>query len=193
MRCAERMLAEDKCAQLRFSDVFESAGVSRGSAYRIYNGIDDLMYDLSAEWLSNFVDFLSDIRLDEAPSTWMELSDRIIERGADYWTETAITLRALPRIRSNAPAAYRTAVTEVSACLGRIYDRYFDMPRVPEWHLKLGFYTQLCDNTFSDAVRAEGKIGESRLKEAQVLCRTYLGFHLPANLRPKAQLRMRSA
>ena len=40
MRCAERMLARDKSAQLRFSDVFESAGVSRGSAYRIYDGID---------------------------------------------------------------------------------------------------------------------------------------------------------
>ena len=190
MRCAERMLANDRSTPLRFSDVFESASVSRGSAYRIYNGIDDLMHDLSAEWLSNFVDFLSDMRLEKAPSTWMELSDRCIERGADYWAETAITLRALPRIRSNAPAAYRTAVTEVSACLGKIFARYFDVPRIAEWHLKLGFYTQLCDNTFSDAVRADGKISEARLKEAQVLCRTYLGFHLPTNLEPKVLRRI---
>ena len=180
------MLANHRTTQLRFSDVFESAGVSRGSAYRIYDGIDDLMYDLSAEWLSNFVDFLSDMRLEQAPPTWMELSDRCIERGADYWADTAITLRALPRIRSNAPAAYRTAVTEVSACLGKIFARHFEIPRIPDWHLKLGFYTQLCDNTFSDAVRAEGKISTERLTEAQVLCRTYLGFHLPAKLRPRA-------
>lgn len=179
------MLADDKNDNLRFSDIFESAGVSRGSAYRIYNGIDDLMQDLSADWLQNFVNHMANTQLEAAPTSWMQLSDRLIERGAEYWAETAVTLRALPRIRSNAPTAYRTAVTELSACLGEIFGRYFQIPNVPDWHHKLGFYTQLCDNSFSDAVRAEGRIDASRLEEAQILCRTYLGFHLPATLQAR--------
>jgi len=45
---------------------------------------------------------------------------------------------------------------------------------------KLAFFTQICDITFSDAVRAEAQISEQRLIEAETLCRTYLEFHLPA-------------
>ena len=55
LRAAERQLAERHGKPLRFCDVFESAGVSRGSAYRIYIGIDDLMQDLAAEWIANSV------------------------------------------------------------------------------------------------------------------------------------------
>lgn len=179
LRCAEQMLAANNGAPLRFSDVFETAGVSRGSAYRIYYGIDDLMQDLATEWVNNFVAFLADVRPETAPMTWMSLSDFIIERGADYWAQTANTLRVMPRIRSGAPESYRSAVAELSGCLSRLYARYFQVPDVPDWHNKLVFCTQLCDIVFSDAVRRDGRIRRARLEEAQALCRTYLAFHLP--------------
>ena len=44
---AERMLLEDNGGSLKFSDIFEAAGVSRGSAYRIYINVDDLLQDLA--------------------------------------------------------------------------------------------------------------------------------------------------
>jgi AcrR family transcriptional regulator len=165
---AERLLLESGGDQLKFSAVFEAAGVSRGSAYRIYIGIDDLLQDLAAEW-------------------WAQLSDFIVKWAAAYWAETADTLRVLPRIRSNTPASYNHAVSALSDCLADIFDRYFVIPEVPGWSSRLAFFTQLCDISFSDAVRSEGHISEERLIQTEALCRTYLAFHLPARLPARNQ------
>ena len=179
------MLAENNGSPMRFCDVFESAGVSRGSAYRIYGDIDDLMNDLSADWVEQFVEHLSGVQPPTPPGTWIELTDFIIESGADYWTSTENTLRVMPRVRSNAPASYKAAVHALADMLERLYDRYFVVPRIPDWHSKLVFATQLCDFAYSEAVRADGAITPVRLREAQILCRTYLGFYLPEMLRPR--------
>ena len=177
---AERMLLESGGDPLKFSAVFEAAGVSRGSAYRIYIGIDDLLQDLAAEWIKNFVDYLKSSDAGRPPENWAQLSDFIVRWAAAYWAETADTMRVLPRIRSNSPASYNQAVRALSDCLADIFDRYFVIPEVPGWLSKLAFFTQLCDISFSDAVRSEGHISEQRLVEAAALCRTYLAFHLPA-------------
>lgn len=179
---AERLLLESDGSPLKFSDVFEAAGVSRGSAYRIYIGVDDLLQDLGAEWINNLVDDLKAIDLEAQPENWAQLSDLIVQRGAEYWAATANTLKVLPRIRSNAPESYSQAVRTLSECLSVIFNRYFEVPEVPGWLSKLAFYTQICDITFADAVRGEGYVSQQRRIEAETLCRTYLAFHLPARL-----------
>jgi len=179
LREAERLLAEHHGEPLRFSDVFESAGVSRGSAYRIYVGIDDLMQDLATEWISNAVAFLNEVRPEQSPQTWQQLSDFIIEKGRDYWSETAETLRVMPRLRSNAPETYKMALREFSQCLAALFDRFFAMPEIENWTGKLSFYIQLCDIVFSDSVRLSNRVTDQRLAEAQAICKTYLTFHLP--------------
>jgi len=186
---AERLLLENSGATLKFSDVFEAADVSRGSAYRIYIGVDDLMQDLATEWIYNFVDFLNSVDPDEPPENWSQISDYIIQRSAEYWAATADTMRILPRIRSNAPASYSHAVRTISECLSGIFNRYFDVPELPGWMSKLAFFTQICDITFSDAVRSEGYISEERRIEAETLCRAYLAFHLPPRLPARNQAR----
>lgn len=185
---AERRLLESDGSPLKFSDVFEAAGVSRGSAYRIYIGVDDLLQDLATEWLNNLADFLIAIDLEEDPENWAELSNLIVQRGADYWASTADTLRVLPRIRSNAPATYKQAVRTMSDCLAVLFNRYFVVPEIPGWLSKLSFYTQICDITFADAVRSEGYVSDARRLEAEVLCRTYLALHLPAWLPARRQV-----
>lgn len=182
LREAQRLMLENNGAPLKFSDVFEAAGVSRGSAYRIYIGIDDLLQDIAAAWVNDFVEHLRDFRPQQQPRSWIQLSDCIVASGADFWEKTSDTLRLLPRIRSREPAKYREAVRSMSQCLVDIFDRHFVVPDIPHWSHKLGFYTEICDTTFADAVRTEGMISEARLNEAQTLCRTYLGFHLPDNL-----------
>lgn len=177
---AERLLLESDGSPLKFSDVFEAAGVSRGSAYRIYIGVEDLLQDLATEWIGNFADYLTSIDLDTEPESWAELSDTIVQRGADYWASTANTLKVLPQVRSNAPASYKQAVRTMSDCLAVIFDRYFVVPDVPGWRSKLSFFTQICDITFADAVRNDGYVSEERRIEAEILCRTYLALHLPA-------------
>ena len=184
---AERLLLESGGDPLKFSAVFEAAGVSRSSAYRIYIGIDDLLQDLAAEWINNFVDYLKSSDPGTQPENWAELSDFIVTWAAAYWAETADTMRVLPRIRSNAPASYNHAVRALSDCLADIFDRYFVIPEVPGWSSKLAFFTQLCDISFSDAVRSDGHISEERLIEAEALCKTYLEFHLPAWLPARNQ------
>lgn len=176
---AERLLLESDGSPLRFSDVFEAAGVSRGSAYRIYIGIDDLLQDLATEWISNFVDYLKNSDPGESPETWAQLSDFIVRRAADYWAETADTMRVLPRVRSSAPSSYNSAVRAMTNCLSEIFNRYFVVPEIPGWYSKMAFYTQICDIAFADAVRGEGRISEQRVTEAATLARTYLAFYLP--------------
>lgn len=184
---AERLLLANDGRPLKFSDVFEAAGVSRGSAYRIYIGIDDLLQDLATEWVNNFVDFLKSSDPEAQPENWAQLSDFIVRRGAAYWAMTADTLRVMPRIRSNAPSSYSLAVRTMSDCLSVLFNRYFVVPEVPDWFAKLSFFTQICDITFADAVRSEGHISEQRQKEAETLCRTYLSFHLPTWLPPRTR------
>ena len=176
---AERLLLENKGAPLKFSDVFEAAGVSRGSAYRIYIGIDDLLQDLATEWINNFVGFLDSSHPGAPPEDWAQLSDFIVRQGATYWRETSDTMRVLPRIRSNTPTSYNSAVRSMSNCLADIFNRYFVIPEIDGWLGKLAFFTQICDMTFADAVRHDGHISEQRLTEAETLCRSYLALHLP--------------
>ena len=179
---AQRMMLEPGGDSLKFSDVFEAAGVSRGSAYRIYNGIEDLMQDIATAWVNNFVDFLGKVEPANPPETWEQLADLVVKEGADYWDRTSETLRLLPRIRSREPAGYRRAVQAMSQCLVEIFDRYFVVPEIPHWSHKLGFFTEIADLAFADAVRTEGRISEERLAEACTLCRTYLSFYLPDRL-----------
>lgn len=183
LREAQRLMLEHRGEEaLKFSDVFESAGVSRGSAYRIYDGIEDLFRDIATEWVTNFVDFMQGSDPDTRPQHWPELSDFIVRLGAMYWAATAETLRLLPRLRASQPDSYRLAVQAMSQVLVDLFDRYFIVPEIPHWSHKLGFMTELCDVAFADAVRTEGYISEERLKEASALGETYLSFHLPADL-----------
>ncbi|MEJ2256726.1 MAG: TetR/AcrR family transcriptional regulator [Woeseiaceae bacterium] len=182
MATAERLLLEADGRPLRFSDVFEAAGVSRGSAYRIYMGIDDLIQDLAAAWVNNFVEFLESAEPASTPQDWSEVSDFIVQKAADYWGLTAATMRVLPRIRSYEPSSYREAIHALSEVNARLFDRYVVVPDVSDWLAKMAFYARICDITFGDAVRVEGRISEQRVEEAQALCCTYLSFHLPAAL-----------
>lgn len=179
---AERLLLENDGSPPKFSDIFEAAGVSRGSAYRIYIGIDDLLQDLATEWINNFVDFLDSSDPGAPPADWEQLSDFIVRQGATYWRDTSDTMRVLPRIRSNTPTSYDSAVLSMSSCLSDIFNRYFVIPEIDGWLGKLAFFAQICDITFADAVRSDGHISEKRLAEAETLCRTYLALHLPPRL-----------
>jgi AcrR family transcriptional regulator len=179
---AERLMEEMRGKPVRFSDIFEAAGVSRGSAYRIYNGIDDLMQDLASAWINNFVAYISSAEAGPGISTWQQLSDRLLVSSAAYWLETEETLRVLPRVRSNVPESYKQASKDVIKAVADIFDRYFVMPNIPDWLAVVGMYTQIGDTVFSDAVRREGRISNKRLLEAQKLCSTYLAFYLPSSL-----------
>ncbi len=72
--------------------------------------------------------------------------------------------------------------------MASMFDSYFVMPEIPGWLSKMAFFVQICDMTFTNAVREEGKVGQQRLAEAQAMCRAYLAFHLPAQLPTKATL-----
>ncbi len=184
---AERLLVGAGGHSVRFSDVFESAGVSRGSAYRIYNGMDDLLQDLAGEWLLNFANFLAAEEPPDPPERWMDLSDYIVERASRYWNRTADVLRVMAGVRAGAQANYRAAARELGDRVAALFDRYFEMPHIPAWRHKIGLYTQICDVALTDAVRSMGYIDDARIAEAQALCRTQLSFYLPTDLPPRRQ------
>jgi len=182
---AERMIDETAGEPIRFSDVFAAAGVSRGSAYRIYNGIDDLMQDLASVWINKFVAHLNTACAGLSVTSWQQLSDCLLESSASYWRGTEEVLRVLPRVRSNVPQSYKQAAKDVAGTVAGIFERYFVIPDVSDWLAVVGMYVQLGDIVFSDAVRREGRISAQRLREAQKLCSAYLAFHLPASLPAK--------
>ena len=182
---AQRLIEELGGRPIRFSEVFEAAGVSRGSAYRIYNSIDDVMQDLAGSWLNNFVAYVNDAEQISQPESWMQVSDHLLARAAAFWVERAQTLCSLPRVRSNAPESYRGAVKDLTKAIADTFDRYFVIPEISDWPLILGMYTSLGDTIFADAVRRDGYISEQRLAEAQKICSTYLAFHLPTSLQAR--------
>ena len=184
---AERLLHENTGEALKFSDVFDAAGVSRGSAYRIYIGIDDLLQDLATQWVTNFVAFLQGSQPESRPDSWVQLSDFLVQRGARYWTETADTMRLLPRLRSNTPSSYPAALEALADCLAGIFERYFELPAASDWPSKMAFFAQLCDVTFTAGIREDGRITSQRTHEAEVLCRAYLALHMPSWLAPRTQ------
>jgi len=185
---AERMMEEASGNPIRFSDIFKAAKVSRGSAYRIYDGIDDLMQDLASARINNFVSYISNTDAGPGISTWAQLSDRILESTAAYWRNTEESLRVLPRVRSNVPASYKQAARDLNNAVAEIFERYFVVPAIPDWIAVIGMYTQIGDVVFSDAVRRDGHISASRLLEAQKLCSTYLSLYLPPSLPVRASV-----
>jgi len=182
LAATRRLIEEHGGRPVRFSEIFEAANVSRGSAYRIYNGVDDLLQDLASSWINNFVAYVKYTAPTTQPESWMELSNHLVARAAAYWVETADTLRVLPRVRSNAPQSYRAAVHDLTQAFADTFDRYFVMPEIIDWSSVLVMYTSLGDMIFADAVRREGQIPEKRLAEAQKICNTYLSFYLPSKL-----------
>jgi len=182
LAATQQLIEEHGGRPVRFSEVFEAASVSRGSAYRIYNGVDDLLQDLASSWINNFVAYVKNRAPTTRPKSWVELSDHLVARAAAYWVETADTLRVLPRVRSNAPESYRTAVQDLTKAFADSFDRYFVMPEIPDWSSILVMYTSLGDMIFADAVRREGHISKKRLVDAQKICNTYLSFYLPTQL-----------
>ncbi len=182
LAATQQLIEEHGGRPVRFSEVFKAASVSRGSAYRIYNGVDDLLQDLASSWINNFVAHVKNRAPTTRPKSWVELSDHLVARAAAYWVETADTLRVLPRVRSNAPESYRTAVQDLTKAFADSFDRYFVMPEIPDWSSVLVMYTSLGDMIFADAVRREGHISKKRLVEAQKICNTYLSFYLPTQL-----------
>jgi AcrR family transcriptional regulator len=177
---AERMMEKTGGQPVRFSDIFEAAGVSRGSAYRIYNGVDDLMQDLASEWINNFVVYLKEADIGIHADSWTALSDKVVQTSAAYWFETEETLRVLPRVRSNVPESYKSAVKDLTRAVADVLEQHFVVPEIPDWLAVVGMWVQLADTVFTDAVRREGRISESRLAEAQKICSTYLSIYLPA-------------
>jgi AcrR family transcriptional regulator len=186
---AERMIAETSGEPIRFGAVFEAAGVSRGSAYRIYNGIDDLMQDLASVWINRFVGHINTASAGVSITSWEQLSDHLLESSASWWRGNEEVLRVLPRVRSNVPQSYKQAAKAVAGTIAGIFERYFVIPDVADWLAVVGMYVQLGDIVFSDAVRREGRISAPRLLEAQKLCNAYLAFYLPPLLpaRPTAE------
>lgn len=183
LREAQRlMLLQPDADLVKFSDVFEAAGVSRGSAYRIYDGIEDLLQDIATDWVVNMAAYLRGSHPQIRPDNWAELSNFLARRGAEYWTATADTLRLLPRLRTSSPGSYRLALEAMGQCVDSIFSRYFLIPEIPLWPEKLSFYIELCDITFADSVRTEGCISEQRIIEAETLMHTYLAFFLPVDL-----------
>ncbi len=179
---AQKLIEEQGARSIRFSDVFESAGVSRGSAYRIYDGTEDLMQDLAGAWINKFIDYIRDARPRIPPQSWQQLSKHLVAASASYWVDSADTLLILPRAHSDFPESYRAAVKDMTRVLAEIFETYFMMPAVPDWLSVLAMYTSLGDTIFAGAVRREGRISEQRLVEAQKICTTYLSFYLPDHL-----------
>lgn len=182
---AQDLIEEYGSRPIRFSDVFEAAGVSRGSAYRIYNGVDDLMQDLVSSWINEFVRYVKEGEALAQPESWGQLSDHLVAKASQYWDMTSDTLRVLPRVRSNVPESYRVAVKDLTRAFSETFETYFEVPEVPDWLAVLGMYISLGDTIFADAVRREGHISEKRLHEAQAICRAYLAFYLPEQLPAK--------
>lgn len=184
---AQNLIETQGSKPIRFSDVFEAAGVSRGSAYRIYNGIDDLMQDLASTWINNFVAHLRNANLDTPVQSWQELSDEIVMAGVDYWADTTRTLRVLPRVRVNAPESYRLAVRDMTEAVAGIFESRFVIPKVDHWHDAINMYVQIGDAIFSDAIRRHGQIPERSILEAKTMLSTYLSLYLPAQLTAREQ------
>lgn len=182
LTAVQRLIEAQGEQPVRFSDVFEQAGVSRGSAYRIYDGIEDLMQDLASSWIDNFVAYMREAVPKSRPATWPQLVDEFVSAGSEYWDQTADILRVLPRVRSNVPESYRQSVKDLTLLLAEIFDQHFEVPAIPEWLSVLALFTSLCDTIFADSVRRDGRVSKQRLLETQKICTTYLSFYLPEEL-----------
>ena len=184
---AQKLIEEHGGKPERFSDVFEAAGVSRGSAYRIYDDIDDLMQDLSGTWINKFTSYIRNVDPESTAETWQELSDQMVASGGAYWVKTTRTLRVIPRVRVNAPESYRVAVRQMTRTVAEMFESRFIVPEIENWHDVINMYVQIGDMLFSDGVRRDGHVSHKCLGETQTMLKTYLSLHLPAWLPVREQ------
>ena len=177
---AQKLIEAHGSKPVRFSDVFEAAGVSRGSAYRIYDDIDDLMQDLSGTWINRFTGYIRNVDPEYRAENWQQLSDQMVAAGAAYWAKTTRTLRVMPRVRVNAPESYRVAARQMTRTVAEMFESRFVVPEIDNWLDVINMYVQIGDTIFSDGVRRDGHVSEQCLRETQKMLSTYLSLHLPA-------------
>ncbi len=177
---AKELLLGKNLEDITYNEIAERAKVPAGSAYHFFPNVNSIYAAIAMDFLQRYVDAVTE-PTEEKPTSWQEVIDRQIERGASLFKNDPAAMKII--IGGKTPPEIKHWDREndhrLAEAIKRDITRYFDLPELPNANRIFFFYVEIVDLIFSLSVLEHGTITPEMTQEAQIAGRSYLSSYIP--------------
>ena len=189
IKAAITLLEKEDPQDISFREIAKAASVPEGSAYHFYANKYDLFAAVAGEMSQIFYEAQSKSIRRKSISTWHDVVDVLVERGAEIYRSNTVARTLL--IGSTVPPEIKQVDSDNNLKIANVmrqrFEEYFTLPDIPEFERKLFYFIEMTDLLFSINLREVGAIQDNIVEESKRVGKGYLSTYLPSvlTLRPK--------
>jgi len=181
------LLCKRPIEEISFSDIARKADVPEGSTYHFFANRFDVFTEVANQLSDQFVEIFQQAVPARRRGDWQSLVGYLLESSSEVYNNTPAARQLL--IGGKTPPEIkqmdRLNEQQVGVVLGEIFDRYFEMPKIPRSGDVFYYFIELTDLMFSLSVIKHDKITKQMHQEAVRVGIAYLGSYLPEKLVPR--------
>lgn len=187
IKAAIELLETNEPQSISFREIAKAADVPEGSAYHFYANKYDLFAAVASEMSEVFLEAQSRSIRRKPISTWHDVVDVLVERGAEIYRSNTVARTLL--IGSTVPPEIKQVDSannlKIAMVMKERFEEYFILPDIPEFERKLFYFIEMTDLLFSINLRETGDVQDEIVEEAKRVGRGYLSTYLPSVLTNK--------
>lgn len=185
---ARTLLAEQGVTALSIYTVAERAGIAPSSVYHFFPSVPALLQALTADVHRAFRDCLQEPIDSDQLQSWRDLSRIIEQRMLRIYAGDAAARQLILAQHglSEVTQADRQHDIELSQQHRALFDRYFELPALPDDIDVFGLAMELGDRVYARSIHQHGEITPRYAEEGLRVFEAYLGLYLPPFLRKRA-------
>lgn len=185
---ARTLLAEQGVAALSIYTVAERAAIAPSSIYHFFPSVPALLQALTADVHCAFRACLQEPIDAERLSCWRDLARLIEQRMLSIYAGDAAARQLILAQHGLAEVtqADRQHDIELSQQNRALFERYFELPALPEDIDVFALAMELGDRVYARSIHQHGEITPRYAEEGLRVFEAYLGLYLPPFLRKRA-------
>jgi len=185
---ARTLLAEQGVAALSIYTVAERAAIAPSSVYHFFPSVPALLQALTADVHRAFRACLQEPIDAERLSCWRDLARLIEQRMLSIYAGDAAARQLILAQHGLAEVtqADRQHDIELSQQNRALFERYFELPALPEDIDVFALAMELGDRVYARSIHQHGEITPRYAEEGLRVFEAYLGLYLPPFLRKRA-------
>ncbi|MDQ7987829.1 TetR/AcrR family transcriptional regulator [Pseudomonas sp. G34] len=185
---ARTLLAEQGVAALSIYTVAERAAIAPSSIYHFFPSVPALLQALTADVHRAFRACLQEPIDAERLSCWRDLARLIEQRMLSIYAGDAAARQLILAQHGLAEVtqADRQHDIELSQQNRALFERYFELPALPEDIDVFALAMELGDRVYARSIHQHGEITPRYAEEGLRVFEAYLGLYLPPFLRKRA-------
>ena len=187
MAAAKELLETNPVSRISLYDVARRAEIPPSSVYHFFPKIEHLLQTLTIEVFEAFDRCIEEPISQEQVQHWHDIAYILESRMQKHYQSNTVA-RALI-LGQHLFGDILTADHQHDEYLGRqiqaIYDRFFELPELPEAYNIFAIALQASDKVYAMSHQEFGNITETMAMEGWRVTKAYLGLYLPDQLKPK--------